>query len=217
MKSFLAEQKDLLEFEDKAKANGFRFVFGVDEAGRGPLAGPVVASAVLLKETAFQNRVTDSKKLSPKAREKAFIEIHERAWVGTGIVSEQIIDEINILRAAHLAMSEAVKDLVAHLPMDVREEGAFSRSVKVLIDGNSFTGKLPYSIQTIVQGDARSLSVAAASIVAKVTRDRIIDSYDAIYPQYGFKAHKGYPTEAHRAAIREHGLSPIHRKTFRSS
>jgi ribonuclease HII len=89
--------------------------------------------------------------------------------------------------------------------------------VRVLIDGNSFTGQLPYDIQTIVKGDAKSLSVAAASIIAKVTRDRIIDEFDAIYPQYGFKSHKGYPTEAHRAAIRTYGLSPIHRKTFRVS
>ena len=206
---------NLLEYEDKAKATGFRFVFGVDEAGRGPLAGPVVAAAVLLKETNFKHRIADSKKLSPLQRERAFGEIHERAWVGVGVVGEGMIDEINILRAAHKAMADAVKDLVDHLPDDVKGEEGFSRSILVLIDGNSFTGQLPYDIQTIVKGDAKSFSIGAASIIAKVTRDRIMDDFDAVYPQYGFKTHKGYPTEAHRAAIRKHGLSPIHRKTFR--
>ena len=208
---------NFLEYEDKAKANGFRFVFGVDEAGRGPLAGPVVAAAVLLKETNFKNRIADSKTLSHLQRERAFIEIQDRAWVGVGVVGESVIDEINILRAAHKAMADAVEDLVRRLPDDMRGTKGFSRSVRVLIDGNSFTGNLPYEIQTIVKGDAKSFSIAAASIIAKVTRDRIIDGFDAIYPQYGFKKHKGYPTQAHRAAIRVHGLSPIHRKTFRVS
>ena len=211
----MTHPQNLLEYEDKAKASGFRFVFGVDEAGRGPLAGPVVAAAVLLKEANFKNRIADSKKLSPLQRERAFVEIHERAWVGVGIVGEGVIDEINILRAAHRAMAEAVNNLVDHLPEEVKTEKGFSRSVRVLIDGNSFTGQLPYDIQTIVKGDAKSFSVAAASIIAKVTRDRIIDDFDALYPQYGFKAHKGYPTEAHRLAIHKYGLSPIHRKTFR--
>ncbi|MBF0123513.1 MAG: ribonuclease HII [Candidatus Omnitrophica bacterium] len=213
----MTQSQNLLEYEDKAKASGFRFIFGVDEAGRGPLAGPVVASAVLLKETLFHHRITDSKKLSSSQRERAFKEIHQRAWIGVGIVGEGIIDEINILRAAHKAMADAVKDLVEHLPNEVKGEKGFSRSVRVLIDGNSFTGQLPYDIQTIVKGDAKSLSIASASIIAKVTRDRIMDEFDLLYPQYGFKAHKGYPTEAHRAAIREHGLSSIHRKTFRIS
>ncbi|MBF0569846.1 MAG: ribonuclease HII [Candidatus Omnitrophica bacterium] len=212
-----AAQQDFLMYETKAKANGFRFVFGVDEAGRGPLAGPVVAGAVLLKDTHFENLIADSKLLSPRQRDRAFLEIQERAWFGIGIMNEKVIDEINILRAAHLAMTAAVHDLVQHLPVDISGVEDFRRSVKVLIDGNLFTGRLPYSIETIVGGDGKSLSIACASIIAKVTRDRIIEQYDQIYPQYGFKAHKGYPTLVHREAIRKFGLSPIHRKTFRVS
>ena len=205
----------LLQIENKAKAAGFRFIFGVDEAGRGPLAGPVVAAAVLLKDTNFSCRIDDSKVLSLKQRERAFLEIQDRALFGVGVINETVIDEMNILRAAHFAMAVAVKDLVAHLPPDVREDVGFERSVKVLVDGNMFTGKLPFSIETIVKGDSLSLSIACASIIAKVTRDRILDQYDQVFPQYGFKRHKGYPTEAHREAIRTHGLSPIHRKSFR--
>jgi ribonuclease HII len=206
----------MLEIERKAKAQGFRFIFGVDEAGRGPLAGPVVGAAVLLHNTEFTCPVRDSKLLSPKQRERAFMEIQERAWFGTGVVNEAVIDEMNILRAAHFAMGLAVKDLVSHLPGTTREAKNFARSVKVLIDGNLFTRDLPYSLQTIVHGDCLSLSIASASIVAKVTRDRIMEHYDRIFPQYGFKAHKGYGTEAHRKAISKHGLSPIHRRSFRS-
>ena len=198
----------LIEF-DKAKANGFRFFFGVDEAGRGPLAGPVVAAAVLIKDTGFTCRVGDSKALSEAQREKAFREIHQRALVGVGIMSETVIDEVNILRATHLAMTAAVKDLASRLSPGDRE-------VKVVIDGNSYQGDIPYKVECVVKGDAKSMAIACASIVAKVTRDRIMCAYDQVYPQYGFKAHKGYPTEAHRDAIRVHGLSLIHRKTFRS-
>jgi ribonuclease HII len=199
---------ELIEF-DKAKADGFRFLFGVDEAGRGPLAGPVVAAAVLIKDPGFTCRVGDSKALSEAQREKAFREIHERALVGVGIISETVIDEVNILRATHLAMTAAVKDLASHLSPE-------SKDVKVLVDGNSYRGDISYKIECVVKGDAKSMAIACASIVAKVTRDRIMCEYDKAYPQYGFKGHKGYPTEAHRDAIRAHGLSPIHRKTFRS-
>jgi ribonuclease HII len=206
----------MLEIERKAKAKGFRFIFGVDEAGRGPLAGPVVAAAVLLHSTEFTCPIRDSKLLTPKQRERAFMEIQERSWYGIGIVNESVIDEMNILRAAHFAMGLAVEDLVAHLPRKIRETPDFASSVKVLIDGNLFTRNLPYSIQTVVHGDALSLSIASASIVAKVTRDRIMEHYDRIFPQYGFKDHKGYPTAEHRAAVRKHGLSPIHRRSFRT-
>jgi ribonuclease HII len=205
----------MLEIERKAKAKGFRFIFGVDEAGRGPLAGPVVGAAILLHNTEFTCPVRDSKQLTPKQRERAFLEIQERSWYGVGVVNESVIDEINILRAAHFAMSLAVEDLVTHLPSRIRETEDFASSVKVLIDGNLFTRELPYSLQTVVRGDSLSLSIASASIVAKVTRDRIMEHYDRIFPQYGFKDHKGYPTVAHRAAVRKHGLSSIHRKSFR--
>ena len=209
--------QELIDFDNKAKAgNSFRFVFGVDEAGRGPLAGPVVAGAVCLKDYDFTVIVGDSKKLSAAQREKAFCQIHERAYVGVGIMSEVVIDEVNILRATHLAMAAAVKDLVAHLPDDIKSADDFVSMVKLLIDGNIFTASVPYKVETVVGGDAKSVSIACASIIAKVTRDRIIDAYDSLYPQYGFRRHKGYPTAAHRAAIRQHGLSPVHRKTFRS-
>ena len=208
MPAVFSGHNELIEF-DKAKASGFRFLFGIDEAGRGPLAGPVVAAAVFLKDTGFTCRVGDSKALSEAQREKAFIEIHERAVVGVGIVSETIIDEVNILRATHLAMTAAVKDLASHVPHQ-------SGDVKILIDGNSYQGDIPYKVECVVKGDAKSMAIACASIVAKVTRDRIMYDYDKIYPQYGFKGHKGYPTSAHRDAIRAHGLSVIHRKTFRS-
>jgi ribonuclease HII len=205
----------MLEIERKTKAAGFRFIFGVDEAGRGPLAGPVVAAAVLLRNTQFTCPIRDSKLLSSKQRERAFLEIQDRAWFGVGVVNEDVIDEMNILRAAHFAMGLAVQDLVSHLPGRTREAKHFAHSVKVLIDGNLFTRDLPYSLQTIVHGDRLSLSIASASIVAKVTRDRIMGHYDRIYPQYGFRDHKGYGTAAHRKAIRRHGLSPIHRRSFR--
>jgi ribonuclease HII len=206
----------MLEIEHKAKARGFRFIFGVDEAGRGPLAGPVVAAAVLLRETDFTCPVNDSKLLTPKQRERAFFEIQEKSWFGVGIVNELVIDDMNILRAAHFAMGLAVRDLVSHLPSDVSSEKGFTQSVKVLVDGNLFTQTLPFAVETIIQGDSRSLSIACASIIAKVTRDRIMEKYDQLYPQYGFRQHKGYPTKDHREAIRKHGLSVIHRRSFRS-
>ena len=198
----------MIEF-DKAKANGFRFLFGVDEAGRGPLAGPVVAAAVWVKDPDFTCRINDSKALSDAQRENAFLEIYERAVVGVGIMSETVIDEVNILCATHLAMTAAIKDLAGRLAPE-------GMNAKVLIDGNSFKGDVACHIECVVKGDAKSFAIACASIVAKVTRDRIMGQYDQVYPQYGFKAHKGYPTQAHRDAIRTHGLSLIHRKTFRS-
>ncbi len=207
--------QELIDFDHQAKAgNGFRFVFGVDEAGRGPLAGPVVAGAVYLRGTDFSVRIGDSKVLSAAQRARAFEQIHARAYVGVGIMSESVIDEVNILRASHLAMAAAVMDLRERLPEEVRLLPYFDASVKLLVDGNCFTAAVPFRVQTVVRGDARSLSIACASIIAKVTRDRILYEYDAIYPQYGFCQHKGYPTAAHRAAIRAHGLSPIHRKSF---
>jgi ribonuclease HII len=205
----LSKHQQLIEFDHKAKADGFRFLFGVDEAGRGPLAGPVVSAAVCLRDTAFICRIDDSKKLSPAQRRKAFDEIFERAWVGIGCMNEKIIDDVNILRATHLAMTAAVKDLASHLPDRLENS-----TVRVLIDGNSYAGTIPFRVQTVIQGDARSLSIACASIVAKVYRDRLMEKFDRIYPGYDFAIHKGYPTEAHRNAVKRLGHSPIHRKTF---
>jgi len=165
------------------------------------LAGPVVASAVILKTSDFKAEINDSKKLSAKKREKAYKEILRKAFVGVGIVGEKTIDEINIYRATIKAMEEAIANL--DIPPDY-----------VIVDGRM---KLPTScpLKCIVRGDCQSLSIAAASIIAKVTRDSIMKEYDRQYPQYGFCRHKGYPTRSHKKALVDHGPSPIHRLSFR--
>lgn len=201
-------------YETEASAKGFRFVLGVDEAGRGPLAGPVVAAAVCLTSFDFENTINDSKKMTEKARGRAFHEIFERGHVGIGMVSEAGIDEVNILNASHMAMETAVMQLVRRLPAEMTAAADFQRQVVLLVDGNMFRSQLPYKHKTIIGGDGKSLSIACASIIAKVTRDRIMDQYDSIFPQYGFKQHKGYPTQMHREAIKTHGPSCIHRKSF---
>lgn len=176
-------------------------ICGVDEAGRGPLAGPVVAAAVVLPEGYLPAGLNDSKKVSPKKREKLFDEIVANAVAyGIGMASPEEIDEINILNAAMLAMHRAI----AAMPLvpDM-----------ALVDGNVVRG-FSMDAVALVGGDAKSPSIAAASILAKVTRDRMCVEMDAAYPQYGFLSHKGYPTKAHMDAVREHGPSPIHRKTF---
>ena len=205
----------MLCFEQQAKDRGHLLVLGIDEAGRGPLAGPVVAAAVCLREVTFENRIADSKELSPRQRTLAFPEIFEKAFVGVGIMSEAVIDEHNILQATFFAMRNAVVHLLGRLPSELKEGIRRGRDVCLLVDGNRFISDLPYAYQTITNGDNRSLSIACASIVAKVSRDRMLTVYDRLYPQYGFLKHKGYPTQQHKQAIREHGLSPIHRRTFR--
>ena len=204
----------MLTFENEVKATGFKWIIGIDEAGRGPLAGPVVASAVLLRSTSFENKINDSKKMTELQRERAFFEIFENAYVGIGMMSEAVIDSVNILQATFLAMTSAVRQLVVSLPKDVAGVEGFERQVMLLIDGPHFKSDLPYRFRPIIDGDAHSLSIACASIIAKVYRDRILKTYDSVYPQYGFKTHKGYPTASHRKAILENGLSPIHRRTF---
>jgi ribonuclease HII len=199
--------------ETQAKNQGLRFILGVDEAGRGPLAGPVVAAAVCLKHADFKNTINDSKQMTPQAREAAFHEIFENAYVGIGMYSETAIDIINILNASHMAMEMAVKELVRRMPAELLSED-FHRQVLLLIDGNLFRTRLTYQYKTIVGGDGQSLSIACASIIAKVYRDRILKAYDKIFPQYGFAQHKGYPTEDHYAALKKHGACLIHRKSF---
>lgn len=213
----MSAKADLLYYETQARHKGLRFILGVDEAGRGPLAGPVVAAAVCLRKLDFKNPINDSKKMSAKAREVAFHEIYENAYVGIGIMNEKTIDIVNILNASHLAMDMAVKELVYRIPVEVSGQKDFIQQVVLLIDGNIFRTQLPYKYQTITGGDGRSLSIACASIVAKVYRDRILDVYDRVFPQYGFSRHKGYPTEDHRSAIQRHGSSIIHRKTFQGA
>lgn len=197
-----ALEMDLLEFEVKAGQQGFKSIAGVDEAGRGPLAGPVVAAAVIFPVQIEIADLDDSKKLSPKKREELFPLIQESALsYGVGIVDEKVIDEINILQAARLAMKQAVEKL--QISPDL-----------LLIDGNQ---KIESTLNqwAIVKGDSKSLSIAAASVLAKVTRDRIMEDYHRIYPQYEFNRHKGYGTKLHRSLIQEHGPCPIHRSTFK--
>jgi len=197
----------VLYYERKYKRQGRDLVIGIDEAGRGPLAGPVVAAAVLLATFSFRNRIDDSKKLSAAQRERAFLEITQKSFYGIGILNEQVIDRLNIYQATRVAMEIAVERLLEKLP-----DPADSR-LQALVDGN-MAPRIAIPCLTIVGGDRRSKSIAAASIVAKVTRDRIMDIYDRVFPQYGFVRHKGYATEVHRKALKKYGRSLIHRKSF---
>lgn len=206
----------MLEIEQQCRLEGFEFIVGVDEAGRGPLAGPVVAAAVILKDQPkFEHKITDSKKLSHAQRLKAFFEIQEKTFFGVGIVDEKIIDHINILQATFLAMNKAVKNLIEKIPQEQQTHPEFNKKVCLLIDGNRFKTDVPYAFKPIVKGDALSLSIAAASILAKVTRDQMMEVYDKQFPQYGFAKHKGYPTAAHKHALHQHGPSAIHRRSFK--
>lgn len=175
-------------------------IAGVDEAGRGPLAGPVVACAVILRRTDFTTRIDDSKKLTAFKREKAYEEILDRAYIGVGFVEEQIIDRYNIYRATIMAMEKAV------LTLDCQPD-------MLIIDGNIKT-RLPIPQISIIKGDQKYLSIACASIVAKVLRDRLLIFYDQLFPGYGFAVHKGYGTELHRKILKEKGPSIIHRRSF---
>lgn len=184
-------------------SDNINLIAGVDEAGRGPLAGPVVAAAVIFENNTFIAGINDSKKLSEKKRELLFDEITDKAAaVGIGIVDHQTIDRINILQAALSAMSKAVSSLKI-------------KPDYILIDGNKrFNTKIP--AESIVKGDQKSFSIAAASIVAKVTRDRIMIEHSHNFPQYLWNKNKGYATKAHIAAIREFGYTHLHRKSFLS-
>jgi ribonuclease HII len=205
--------ESFLIHETEAKNNGFRFILGVDEAGRGPLAGPVVAAAVCLKEFNFTCLIDDSKKMTAVAREEAFHQILDKGFIGIGFISEAGIDEINILNATFLAMEMAVHRLIYQIEKQEKPK-ALRKQVKILVDGNIFRTQLPYKYKTIIGGDGASLSIACASIVAKTYRDRMMVQYDRIFPQYGFKDHKGYATEFHRSAIAQYGPSRIHRRSF---
>ncbi|MFC1807812.1 ribonuclease HII [Candidatus Omnitrophota bacterium] len=192
--------KALFAEEEIAWQNGFRLIAGIDEAGRGPLAGPVVAAAVILKDLNFGVRIDDSKKLTPAGRDKAFLQILDKAIIGIGIVFEDIIDKINIYRATLLAMERAVLNLSSHPDL-------------LLIDGKMKL-RIRCSQRSIVAGDSKSISIASASIVAKVTRDKLLSFYNSIFPEYGFKRHKGYGTRGHIDVLKSKGYSPIHRRTF---
>lgn len=197
-----SEPVDWLRYENEALAHGFSSVCGVDEAGRGPLAGPVCAAAVILPAGLVIEGVNDSKKLSEKKREMLFDIICEKAVAYSIVmVSNEVIDQINILQATFMAMTQAVEGL--SIPADF-----------AYIDGNAVPPQLGIPAQAVVKGDALSMSIACASILAKVSRDRLMLEYAERYPEYGFAKHKGYGTAAHYAALRECGMTPIHRRSF---
>ncbi|MCK5825821.1 MAG: ribonuclease HII [Desulfuromusa sp.] len=190
-----------LHFENLAKSHGFESVAGIDEAGRGPLAGPVVAAAVILPEGFELPGLTDSKKLTEKQRNRFYPQIRQLATaVGVGVASVAEIDRINILQATLLAMERAILHL-SKAPDHLLIDGITPIPLKI-------------SQQTLIKGDSRSLSIAAASVVAKVVRDRIMQSFARQLPEYGFAKHKGYGTRLHRQAIAEFGPCYLHRKTF---
>lgn len=189
----------MYQYEEKYKSSPY--ICGIDEVGRGPLAGPVVAAAVILPKEEKILYLNDSKKLSEKKREALFEEIQEKALaIGIGVVSSQRIDEINILQATYEAMREAISNLKV-TPTVLLNDAVVIPEVDVPQEG-------------IIKGDGKSASIAAASIVAKVTRDSMMKEYEEKYPGYGFASHKGYGTKAHREAILLHGMTPIHRKSF---
>lgn len=184
------------------KEKNFKYICGIDEAGRGPLAGPVVVASVIMPRDSMIEGVNDSKKVSEKKREKLYDLILEEAIsYGVGIIDQNEIDEINILNATKKGLTKSINGL--KLKPDL-----------ILVDALTHidTNGIPY--ESIIKGDAKSYSIAAASIIAKVTRDRIMREWDKIYPQYGFEKHKGYGTAAHISAIKEYGLCPLHRKSF---
>lgn len=194
-------EHNLWEIENSLYSDEIRLIAGVDEAGRGPLAGPVCAAAVILPKDLLIPGLNDSKKLTEKKRDELYDIILEKAEAySIAMASEQEIDEVNILQATFLAMRRAL-------------DGLAIRPDLALIDGNRETDfGLP--VKTVVKGDSLSANIAAASILAKVTRDRLMEEYDKQYPEYGFAVHKGYGTKRHYAALDEHGQCPIHRKSF---
>lgn len=190
------------EYEKNAQKNGYKFICGVDEAGRGPLAGPVCAAAVILPVDCEIEGLNDSKKLSEKKRELLFDVITEKAvayCVAYGTLEE--IEKYNILEATYLAMNRAI-------------EGLSQKTDFALIDGNRIPKGISVPCETVVKGDMKSCSIAAASILAKVTRDRLMIEYAQKYPQYNFQKHKGYGTKEHYEAIKQHGVCEIHRLSF---
>lgn len=206
LKRLLAEQERtnaLYQIEDDLRLQGYHSIAGVDEVGRGPLAGPVVAAAVILPERAITGcMIDDSKKLTPEAREKASRAILAQAVdVQIGVVAPEIIDNINILQASFLAMRTAVEKLTTQPDI-------------ILVDGNKKIPAILTQQRAIIKGDAKSRIIAAASIVAKVYRDKLMIEMSHLYPEYCFDQHKGYPTPLHRALLKQFGPTKIHRKSF---
>ena len=198
----LERLENLKQIEENIYKTGVKSICGIDEAGRGPLAGPVVVAAVIMPKDSMSEGVNDSKKVSEKRREILYEKITEEAiaW-GVGIIDQKEIDEINILQATKKGLTMAIKEL------KVKPE-------RIIVDALTGIDTLGVPYTSIIKGDAKCYSIAAASIIAKVTRDRIMRQWDEIYPQYGFEKHKGYGTAAHIAAIKEYGICPLHRLSF---
>ncbi len=193
--------EQMREYEHMCEKEGYRLICGIDEAGRGPLAGPVVAGAVILPADCEILGINDSKKLSHKRREELFDEVMQKAVsVGVGVVGSRRIDEINILQADYEAMCEAI--------------GKLSVMPQVLLNDAVTIPQVKIEQKNIIHGDAKSISIAAASIIAKVTRDRMMEEYDSLFPEYGFAKHKGYGTAEHYAALKKYGPCTIHRMSF---
>ncbi len=193
--------QEMWSIENEKKAMGYKLIAGVDEAGRGPLAGPVCVASVILPDGAYLEKINDSKKLTDKVKDKLYDEIKNIAVAyNIVLVSHEEIDRLNILYATFKGMCDAV-------------EGLAVKPDYVLIDGNKISGmETPH--QCVVKGDSKSISIAAASILAKVTRDRYMMELDEKYPEYNFKKHKGYPTKEHYEALKKYGASDVHRKSF---
>lgn len=208
----LERLKEIRKIEEELYLKGINSIAGIDEAGRGPLAGPVVVACVVMPKDSMIEGVNDSKKVSEKKREKLFEEITKDALgYGIGIVSQEEIDKINILNATKEGLTLAIKELEKDLQEKKRK---FEKPEIILVDALTKidTDHIPY--RSIIKGDSKSYSIAAASIIAKVTRDRIMRQWDEVYPMYGFEKHKGYGTSAHITAIKEYGLCPLHRRSF---
>ena len=194
--------KNLKKYEEELRKKGFKYICGIDEAGRGPLAGPVVVASVIMPENSMIEGVNDSKKVSEKKREKLYdLILDEAISYGIGIVGQDEIDEINILNATKKGLTMSLQELTQKPDL-------------IIVDALSKINTLGIPYESIIKGDAKCYSISAASIIAKVTRDRIMREWDLVYPQYGFSSHKGYGTAKHISAIREYGLCPIHRRSF---
>lgn len=193
---------NLKQYECELRSKGYKYICGIDEAGRGPLAGPVVVASVIMPENSMIEGVNDSKKVSEKKREKLYdLILSEAISYGVGIIGQDEIDEINILNATKKGLTISLQELTQKPDL-------------IIVDALNNIDTLGTKYESIIKGDTKCYSIAAASIIAKVTRDRIMREWDKVYPQYGFVAHKGYGTVAHIKALKEYGACPLHRKTF---
>jgi ribonuclease HII len=197
------EELDNRKYEKELNSNGITYIAGVDEVGRGPLVGPVVASCVVLPKDYYLEGLTDSKKLTKKKREEFFNIINKDALgIGIGVISEKVIDEINIYEATKLAMKEAINNCKKKCKIE-----------HVLIDAMKLDIDIPTT--SIIKGDYKSITISAASVIAKVTRDRMMDEYGLLHPEYEFSSHKGYPTKKHIELVKKYGILNEYRKTFK--